>query len=128
LNFDHLSFLNGAYDNIPLRSRYVDLVIIVGVPERNCLENSLREWGRVLKQDGALAIVTPTILVRKYDDPLSIGNFIEKYEREVSEKRDYTEARALEALLEKFFHKVEEKQIIHMTIFSASKARALPQR
>ena len=125
LNFDHLSFLNGAYDSIPLRSRYVDLAIVVGVPKRNCLEKSLSEWDRVLKQDGALRIITPTILVRKYDDPLSIGNFIEKYEREASEKRDYIEAQALEALLEKFFHKVEQKQIIHMTIFSASKARAL---
>jgi DNA-binding PadR family transcriptional regulator len=120
LNLDNLWFLNGTYDNIPLKSRYVDLAIVMEVPEKDFLEKSLKEWYRVMKKDGTLAIVTPTILVRKYDDPLSIGNFIEKYERETLEKGDYMEAEALKALLQKFFHRVEEKQIVHVTIFLAS--------
>jgi ubiquinone/menaquinone biosynthesis C-methylase UbiE len=128
LSFDNLSFLNGTYDNVPLKSRYVDLAIVAKVPEKDLLEKSLREWHRVIKQDGTLAIVTPTILVRKYDDPLSIGNFIEKYEHKALEKGDYMEADALNALLQKFFLRVEEKQIVHMTILSASEPRFLHQR
>jgi PadR family transcriptional regulator PadR len=127
LNLDNLWFLNGTYDNIPLKSRYVDLAIVVKVPEKDFLEKSLREWYRIIKKDGTLAIVTPTILVRRYDDPLSIGNFIEKYEHETLERGDYTEAEALKALLQKFFHRVEEKQIVHMTIFSASEPHFLQQ-
>ena len=119
LNFDNLWFLNGTYDNIPLRSGFVDLEIVVEVPEKDSLEKSLREWHRVLKQSGTLAIVTPTVLIRKYKDPLSIGNFIEKYEHEALEKGEYKEAEPFRALLQKFFHKVEEKQIVHMTIFLA---------
>jgi DNA-binding PadR family transcriptional regulator len=119
LNFDNLCFLNGTYDNIPLRSGFVDLEIVIEVPEKDSLEKSLREWHRVLKQSGTLAIVTPTVLIRKYKDPLSIGNFIEKYEHEALEKGEYTEAEPFRALLQKFFHKVEEKQIVHMTIFLA---------
>jgi DNA-binding PadR family transcriptional regulator len=125
LNFDNLWLLNGTYDNIPLRRRYVDLAIVAGVPERNYLRKSLKEWRRVLKQDGTLAMVTPTILVRKYDDPLSIDGFIEKCEHEVSEKGDYMEAQALKALLQKFFYKVGETEIVHMTIFLASQLRFL---
>ena len=120
LNLDNLWLLNGAYDDIPLRRCYVDLAIVAGVPERNFLKKSLKEWHRVLKQDGTLAIVTPTVLIRKYDDPLSIDSFIEKSEHEASEKGDYMGAQALKTLLQRFFHKVEETEIVHMTVFLAS--------
>jgi len=119
LNFDNLCFLNGTYDSIPLRSGFVDLEIVIGVPEKDSLEKSLKEWHRVLKQSGTLAIVTPTVLIRKYEDPLSMGNFIEKYEHEALEKGEYVEAEQFRALLQKFFRKIEEKQIVHMAIFLA---------
>lgn len=119
LNFDNLCFLNGTYDSIPLRSGFADLEIVVGVPEKDSLQKSLKEWHRVLKQSGTLAIVTPTVLLRKYEDPLSLGSFIEKYEHEALEKGEYVEAEPFKALLQKFFQKIEEKQIVHMTIFLA---------
>jgi len=127
LKLHNLWFLNGTYDNIPLRDGYVDLAIVAEAPEKDSLEKSLREWYRVVREGGTLAIVMPTILVHEYDDPLSIGDFVEKYEHEASEKGYYMEAQALKALLGKFFHEVEEKQIVHITIFSASKPH-LPHR
>jgi DNA-binding PadR family transcriptional regulator len=120
LSLDNLWFLNGTYESILLRDGYVDLAIVAEAPEKKCLEKSLKEWRRVLKQDGKLAMVMPTILVHKYDDPLSIGNFIEKYEHKVLDKGDYMEAEALKSLLKKLFSRVEEKQIVHMTVFLAS--------
>jgi DNA-binding PadR family transcriptional regulator len=120
LNLDNLWFLNGTYESIPLRDSYVDLLIVMEVPEKDSIEKSLKEWHRVLKQYGKLAIVTPTILIRKYSDPLSIGNFVEKYEHEAVAKGEYMHAEALRELLQKLFHRVEEKQIVHMTIFLAS--------
>ncbi|MGB8781087.1 MAG: helix-turn-helix transcriptional regulator [Candidatus Bathyarchaeia archaeon] len=125
LNFDNLWFLNGTCDNIPLKDGYVDLAIIAEAPKKDCLEESLTEVHRVLKQDGTLTIVIPTILVCKNEDPLSIGNFIEKYEHEASEKRDYVEAETLKALMQKLFNNVEEKRIVHMTYFLASQPRLL---
>jgi DNA-binding PadR family transcriptional regulator len=127
LNFDNLWFLNGTCDSIPLRDGYVDLAIVGEVPERNCLEKSLRELRRVLKQGGKLAMIVPTVLMRRYDDPLSIGNFIEKYEHETLEKGEYLEARAFKGLLQNLFDKVEEKQVVHMTVFLASQPH-FPQR
>jgi DNA-binding PadR family transcriptional regulator len=127
LDFDNLSFLNGTCDNIPLKDGYVDLAMVAEAPEKDFLEESLTEVHRVLKQDGKLAIVIPTILACKYDDPLSIGNFIEKYEHEASEKGDYIDAEALRALLQKLFNSVEEKRIVHMTYFLASQPHLLHQ-
>lgn len=121
LDLDNLWFLNGAYDSIPLRESYIDLLIVVGVPAERSLQKSLTEWHRVLKQGGTLAICTPTVFVHKYDDPLSVGNFIEKYEHETLEKGKYTEGEHLKALLKKLFDEVEERHIVHMTIFLTCK-------
>jgi hypothetical protein len=120
LDLVNLWFLNGSYDSVPLRDNYVDLLIVVDIPKKESVETSLKEWRRVLKQHGTLAMITPTIMIHEYDDPLSIGNFIEKYEHEAVEKGENVEAKALELLLRKFFRKVEEKQIVDMTIFLAS--------
>jgi dsDNA-binding SOS-regulon protein len=57
--------------------------------------------------------------VHKYEDPLSIGNFIEKHEYGTLEKGKHIEAEHLKALLKKSFRTVEERQIVHMTIFLA---------
>lgn len=123
LNLDNLSFLTGTYDGIPLRNSYVDLVIAVDVPKKNSLEKSLREWQRVLKKHGTSAMLTPTILIHRYDDPLSIGNFMERYEHQAVERGEYVEAKFLKMLLRRFFQKVEEKQIVDMTIFLACEPR-----
>jgi len=124
LNFDNLWFLNGTYGNIPLRSGFVDLGIVVGLPKKDSLKKSLTEWYRVLKSAGTLAIITPTFFIRSYTDPLSLSDFMEKYEHEASEKGEYMRAEPLRELLQKFFRKVEEKQIVHMTIFLAHEPRS----
>jgi SAM-dependent methyltransferase len=119
LDLQNLWFLNGAYDNIPLKQGYIDLLVIVGIPHGLALEKSLKEWQRVLKHNGRLAICVPTLFMHKYDDPLSIGNFIEKYEHKTPEEGQYTEADSFKVLLRKSFQKVEEHQIVHITVFLA---------
>jgi DNA-binding PadR family transcriptional regulator len=123
LNFHNLISLNGTYDNVPLKNSYVDLMMTIGVPSENSLETAVKEWRRILKQNGKLAILIPTVMIRKYQDPLTIGNFIEKYEHETKRKSKYIEKNSLERLLKKFFQKVEERQIVHMTIFLLSEPR-----
>lgn len=101
LDLENLWFLNGTYDSIPLRQGYVDLMVIVGVPYERPLEKSLREWLRVLKKGGTLAICVPTVFMHRYEDPLSIGNFVEKYEHKPLEEGQYIEADEIKALLRK---------------------------
>jgi DNA-binding PadR family transcriptional regulator len=114
--------LNGAYDNIPLKEGYVDLLVVANLPRKK-LKTALSEWRRVLTQTGRLAIVTPTALVRKYQDPLAMGEFLEKHENEPAGRIEHVDKQCINALLKKLFHTVEERQIVHMTIFSASQPR-----
>lgn len=119
LDLGNLWFLNGTYDSIPLKRGYIDLLVIVGVPYELSLEKSLKEWLRVLKHGGRLAICVPTVFMHRYDDPLSIGNFIEKYEHKKLEEGQYMEADEIKALLRKSFQKVEEQKIVHITVLLA---------
>jgi DNA-binding PadR family transcriptional regulator len=123
LRFDNLVFLDGDYGNIPLRDEHIDVVVVIDMPPKDFLEKTLREWCRVLKQTGRLAILTPTVLLGDYKDPLTIGGFIEKYEHEVLEKNEHVEKTFLETLLKNSFENVIEKQVVHMTIFLASQPR-----
>jgi ubiquinone/menaquinone biosynthesis C-methylase UbiE len=119
---DNLVLMEGTSDDIPLKDNYLDLLVVTDIPPRKALESALGEWHRALKEDAKLGILTPTVTLRKYEDPLTIGDFIEKYEHESIEKKgEYLDSELLKPLLGKFFQDVQEKQIVHMTLFMASK-------
>jgi DNA-binding PadR family transcriptional regulator len=120
LKLDNLVFMEGTYTSIPLRDGYAALLYIVNIPTADSLEKALGEWCRVLGQSGTLAIATPTINVEKHKDPLTIGDFMERYEHEGTAKGVYVDKSFVEETLKKSFHRVTERQIIHLTIFLAS--------
>jgi PadR family transcriptional regulator PadR len=123
LKFENLILLEGAYNNIPLRNNYLDMLIIIDLPPIKSLEESIREWHRIVKENGKMAIMTPTIVINKHKDPLTIGNFIEKQEHERIEERVYINKKHIRELLDTHFKKIEEKEIIHMTILLASEPK-----
>jgi DNA-binding PadR family transcriptional regulator len=118
---DNIVLLDGTYNGIPLRDSFVDLLVFSGIPQKRFLEASLREGHRVLSQSGTLAILVQAVQVQKYNNPLTIGNFIEKHEYENSEGTEYIDKGLIEATLKKFFKRCEERQVVHMTLFLASK-------
>lgn len=120
---DNLLLLDGACDEIPLKSGYVDLIVVSDFPKKNFLEKALMEWHRVLTQNGTLAIFTPTVLVEEYEHPMSIGSFIEQHEHQTTENSKHMKKKFIRAQLKTFFQKVEERKIVHLTIFRASKPR-----
>jgi len=117
---DNLILLEGTSGDIPFKDNYLDLLVVTDIPRRKALESAVSEWHRALKQDAKLGILTPTVTLRKYEDPLTIGDFIEKYEHESIEKGENLDSEFLKRLLGKFFQDVQEKQIVHMTLFMAS--------
>ncbi len=126
LKIDNLSILDGTYNNILLKKNFTDLLVVTGVPKKNSLESALKEWKRVLKQHGKLTILIPTILIKKYEDPLTIGDFIEKYENKTSEKeKEQISKEYIQKKLKMFFNKIEERQVVHITIFLASEPHSL---
>lgn len=119
---DNLTLLDGTYENIPLKNGYIDLLMIVDIPQKDLLETALTEWCRVLRADGKLAIYTPAVFVREYKDPLTIGNFIEKCEHDTM-MGEHVDGEYFRSSLKDFFQKVEETTILHMALFSASEPR-----
>ena len=120
LKLDNLTFLDGSYSNVSLRKDFLDLLVVIDLPPKNYLATALKEWRRVLKQDGRLAILSPTVLINKYEDPLTIGDFIEKYEHITIKKDEPIDKEFLQTLLRSSFNMVEEIQIVHMTILLGS--------
>lgn len=115
LNLDNLLFLDGYYNDIPLKNDYADCMIMIDLPKKEDLNRALKEWHRVLKPNGKLSVLTPTILIEKYDDPLTIGDFIEKHEHETIEKGEHIDKEILVEQVEQYFNKIEEKTLVHMT-------------
>jgi len=125
LKLDNLVFLEGTYNHIPLKSNYLDRLVVIGFPHKRYMVAAIKEWHRLLKQNGSLKILIPTILLDGPKDPLTIGDFMEKHEHENIKKSEQINGEILHSQLKNFFNKVKEKQIIHMTIISVSDLRVL---
>ena len=123
LKLENLMLLEGTADDIPLKEDYLDLLVVTDVPRSSVLETALREWRRVLRQHGTLGILTPTAALGKHQDPLTIGDFIEKYEHETIQRAEHADGEFFKRMLGKFFQNVEESPIVHMTLFMASESR-----
>ena len=119
LSLYNLSILDGDYGDIPLKEGYADLEVIAYLPERDSIQAAMREWRRVLKESGTLAILVPTALMDMYQDPLTIGDFVEKYEKQKLKTEELVDKSTIQALLRESFNSVEEKKIVHMTILRA---------
>jgi PadR family transcriptional regulator PadR len=119
MNYPNLIFLNGTYDQIPLKNDYIERLVVIGIPDKSSLDSALQEWQRVLKVGGSMTIVTPTVLMEK-KDPLSLGAFIESYEHGSQELDTQVNKKLFLEMLSKIFKKIKEKKIIHMTLLLMS--------
>ena len=122
LEQDNLLNLGGSYEDIPLKEGFVDLIVVIDLPREELLRDAVEEWNRILVPKGRLAILTPTVLIRDYEGPLSIGDYVEKYEHEIIEKGQTIDKRLLDDALTKSFVNIEERDIVHMTLIRARKS------
>jgi len=119
LELDNLLTLGGSYEDVPLKEDFIDLVIVIDLPREELLNDAVEEWNRILVPKGRLAIVTPSVLVKDNEDPLSIGDYVEKYEHEIIEKGQTIEKRLLDDALTKSFVDIDERDIVHMMLLRA---------
>ncbi len=113
--------LNGGYDNIPMKDGYFDLVTAIGLPSSEELDAMVRECSRVCSQSGKLAIITPSVLVQDYRDPLTIGDFVEKHEHASLNGAQESVKEVLLQLLRRNFSEAKEEKILHLTLFHAAR-------
>jgi len=117
LGLDEVSILDGTFEDIPVKNDYLDLLIVTGNIKSDCLDSCLGEWQRVIGAKGTLAIVTPTALLAKYEDPLEIGEFIEQREHPRLESEDSLDLEILTNEMKKYFEMVDVRQVVHITVF-----------
>ncbi len=124
---ENLLVLEGSFEDIPAKDNYLDLLIVTGNIKTDSLEACFTEWQRVLRQDGILAIVTPTALVASFDEPLGIGEFIEKKEYPRPAEGDHISLELLTQQMGNHFEKVEHDEVVHITALRGLKPKAKPQ-
>ena len=120
LSLENIVILRGTHEDIPLKDDHVNLLFVIDLPNEGLLDTALKEWHRVISHEGRLAILTPTVLIQKHEDPLTIGQFIEKWEHENIEKGEHIDREILYTTLKMFFQKVEDRQIVHISMILAS--------
>ncbi|MFX1483237.1 MAG: helix-turn-helix transcriptional regulator [Promethearchaeota archaeon] len=108
--------IDGSFEDIPMRDDYLQLLIVTGSVKSDCIDACLREWRRVLSDNGTLAIITPTALFAEYTDPLEIGEFVEQKEHPRNKGEDSLNLVALENELKKHFANVDVSEIVHITV------------
>lgn len=118
-NIENVEILSGRYEEFSLKDGFTDVLMIVDLPGEEQIRSAIKEWHRVLSPEGRLGIMTPNVLVKKREDPISIGDYVEKHEHEVRGQSNYIEGERLKKGLSEFFEEVEEKTIVHMTLVTA---------
>ncbi len=68
-----------------------------------------------------VALLMPSVFTRQISDPMTIGDFIEKHEHLTLDQSKLIDYEFLKEMLGKFFPKINEKEIVHMTVLLASK-------
>lgn len=109
--------MEGFYTDIPLKQDFSDLVFISGVPPVNMLDSAIEEWKRSLKDEGKVAIITPSILLEETHHPMPIGKFIENKEHTSSKKIDFPNLEDFEKKLTTEFDSFTKYNIIHLTSY-----------
>jgi PadR family transcriptional regulator PadR len=123
VNLENVYVHTGSYDDIPFKNGFVDRLILIDLPNKDVVKEAAKEWKRVIHEKGMLSILTPTILIQRHDDPLTIGDFVEKHEHQIIEKGELVEREYLMSTLEGLFQKVAERESMHMSIISAHEPR-----
>lgn len=118
--FDNLLKVDGTYDSIPLKNSYLDLLVVVGIPLKELFLSSIKEWSRLMQKRSKLILISPTVLISDYKDPKNIGQFFEEYEHYKANKTEKIGLDFMKHEINKLFGKVQEKNIIHLTLLKAS--------
>jgi len=119
VNLENVDIHTGSYDDIPFKNGFVDRLILIDLPSKEIIGEAAKEWQRVINDKGVLSILIPTILIQRHDDPMNIGDFVEKHEHEIREKGEHVDREILLSALGSLFQTVVEREALHMSIITA---------
>ncbi|MFA9496523.1 MAG: helix-turn-helix transcriptional regulator [Candidatus Bathyarchaeota archaeon] len=119
-DLENANVFDGTYNDLPFKDDFIDRLIVIGVPTPETLVESTKEWRRVIKEGGRLTIVTPTILIQEHEEPMTIGDYVEKHEHQVIEKGSLIDHELFMSSLRDNFSEVVEREATHMTLITAN--------
>ncbi|MFA9437759.1 MAG: hypothetical protein ACEROO_11720, partial [Candidatus Bathyarchaeota archaeon] len=119
-DLENANVFDGTYNDLPFKDDFIDRLIVIGVPTPETLVESTKEWRRVIKEGGRLTIVTPSILIQEHEEPMTIGDYVEKYEHQVIEKGALIDPELFMSSLRDNFSEVVEREATHMTLITAN--------
>jgi PadR family transcriptional regulator PadR len=114
-----INILEGSYTDLPFKDNHIHRLLLIDLPGQETINESTKEWHRVLAKEGRLTIITPSILIDKQIHPLSIGDFVEKQEHEVIEHGQHVDREILLSSLEPNFMNIIENESVHMSVITA---------
>jgi len=120
IDIENTNVFDGTYSDLPFKDNFFDRLIIIGVPTPENLVDSTKEWRRVIKVGGRVIIITPSILVHEHVEPMTIGDYVEKYEHQVIEKGSLIDPVLFMSSLRNNFVDVVEREATHMTFITAN--------
>jgi PadR family transcriptional regulator PadR len=123
LGFEDVFVVEGTFDDIPMKDNHLDLLVITGNIHSDDLTACLKEWRRVLAEDGILAIATPTATITTYEDPLEIGEYIEQREHPQPEGEQSLNSKIIRDEMGNYFSETEEMKVVHITILLGTKPK-----
>ena len=112
--------MKGEYDDFPFKDGFFNMIFFIGFPPFEIIEESFSELCRVLDENGRLGFITPSVLLQELEDPITIGDFIEKHEHEVIEQGEHLDKELVMKIMREKFLKIEEKELVHITMLKAS--------
>lgn len=121
LGISEISIVDGTFEDIPMKDSYLDLLIVTGNIKKDCLQSCFKEWQRVIGSNGILAIISPTALLAKYEDPLTIGEFIEQREHPHIDSEDSFDMDFLTDEMKKYFRLIDVQEVVHISILRGIK-------
>ncbi len=118
IDMENTNIFDGTYHDLPFKDDFTDRLVVIGVPTPETLVESTKEWGRVVKEGGRLTVITPSILFQEDEEPMTIGDFVEKYEHQIIEKGSLLDPEKFMASLRSNFVNVVESEATHMTFIT----------
>lgn len=116
LGMDSVSLVDGTFEDVPMKDDYLDLLVVTDNIRNDCWDRCLREWQRVLNKNGRVAIISPTALLSKYEDPLDIGEFIEQREHPRLDSEELLDLEIITNSVKKYFAHVVVDRVVHITV------------
>lgn len=118
IDMENTNIIDGVYHDLPFKDDFIDRLVVIGVPTPETLVESTKEWSRVVKDGGRLTVITPSILIQEHEEPMTIGDYVEKYEHQIIEKGSILDPEKFISSLRSNFANVVESEAIHITFIT----------